>query len=65
MPALATGLVYAGGRAVYNGDTNNSTTTATPIVLTVAGTPVVVKVTSTLAQLTYTYGGTVPTPPAL
>ncbi len=61
MPALATGLVYTVS-AVYNGDTNNSTTTATPIVLTVAGTPVVVTVTSTLAQLTYTYGGTVPTP---
>jgi sugar lactone lactonase YvrE len=67
MPALATGLVYTVS-AVYGnattgiGDTNNSTTTATPIVLTVAGTPVVVTVTSTLAQLTYTYGGTVPTP---
>ena len=35
MPALATGLVYTVS-AVYNGDTNNSTTTATPIVLTVA-----------------------------
>jgi hypothetical protein len=60
-PALTAGQVFT-VNATYNGDTKDSTTTATPIVLTTTPVATVVTVTSTAAQLTYTYGGTVPTP---
>ena len=63
MPTVLQGLAYTVS-AVFTPtttDTTDSTTAATPIVLSVPGIPVVVTVTSTLAQLTYTYGGTVPT----
>ena len=60
-PALTAGLWYT-VNVTYNGDTNNSTTTATPIILKTTPVATVVTVTSTLLQLTYTYGGTVPTP---
>jgi sugar lactone lactonase YvrE len=64
MPSpLLQGLAYTVSAVFTPGgaDTTDSTTTATPIVVSVPGIPVVVTVTSTLAQLTYTYGGTVPT----
>jgi sugar lactone lactonase YvrE len=60
-PALTAGLWYT-VNVTYNGDGNNSATSATPIVLKTAPVATVVTVTSTLLQLTYTYGGTVPTP---
>ena len=60
-PALTAGQVYT-VNVTYNGDGSNSATSATPIILKTAPVVAVVTVTSTLAQLTYTYGGTVPTP---
>jgi sugar lactone lactonase YvrE len=59
-PTPTAGQVYT-VNATYNSDTNNSTTSATSILLTTAQVVTTVNVTSTLAQLTYTYGGTVPT----
>jgi hypothetical protein len=63
MPTLLQGLDYTVSAVFTPSGTDNqdSTTIATPIVLTVPGIPVVVNVASTLAQLTYTYGQTVPT----
>jgi sugar lactone lactonase YvrE len=64
MPTLPLGLPYTFSAVLTQNtttDSTDSTTTSTPIVLTVPGIPVVVNVTSTAAQLTYTYGGTVPT----
>ena len=63
MPTLLQGLAYTVSAVFTPGTTDNqdSTTIATPIVLTVPGIPVVVNVTSSLAELTYTYGQTVPT----
>jgi hypothetical protein len=55
MPALTTGLVYT-INATYNGDTNDSITSATPIVLNTAASPVTVTATS----VTYRYGNAVP-----
>jgi hypothetical protein len=60
-PALTAGQWFTVS-ATYNGDTKDSSTTATPIVLKTTPVTTAVTVTSTLAQLTYTYGGTVPTP---
>jgi sugar lactone lactonase YvrE len=64
MPTLLQGLAYTVS-AVFTPntttDTIDSTTASAPIVLTVPGILVAVTVTSTPAQLTYTYGGTVPT----
>ena len=54
--SLAQGLVYTVS-ATYNGDSLNSLTTATPIVLTVPG---VQPITVTANSVSYTYGQAVP-----
>ncbi len=56
IPSVGAGLVYTVS-AVYNGDTNDSTTNATPIALTVP--PATVE-TVTATSVTYTYGQPVP-----
>jgi sugar lactone lactonase YvrE len=61
LPTLATGVQYTVS-ANYTGDTLNSATPATPLIVQVPGTPVTATVTSTAAQLTFTYGGA---PPAI
>jgi sugar lactone lactonase YvrE len=55
LPALAQGLVYT-VNATYNGDSLNSLTSATPIVLTVPGIPETVVANS----VSYIYGQAVP-----
>jgi sugar lactone lactonase YvrE len=61
LPVLATGVTYQVS-AKYSGDGSNSATDASPLEVVVPGTPVVVTVTSTAAQLTFTYGATPPVP---
>jgi sugar lactone lactonase YvrE len=56
LPTLGQGLVYT-VNATYNGDSLNSLTTATPIVVTVPGIPETVVANS----ISYTYGQAVPT----
>lgn len=61
LPVLAQGVEYT-VNAVYNGDTFNSLTNAAKLDLQVPGVSVTSTVSSTAAQLTYTYGQT---PPAI
>jgi sugar lactone lactonase YvrE len=61
IPTLAQGVQYTVS-ANYSGDTLNSANGATPLVITVPGIPVSASVTSTAAQLTFTYGGKPPVP---
>ncbi len=59
LPTLAQGLQYT-VNANYTGDTLNSATPATPLLVIVPGIPVTATVTSTAAQLTFIYGGAPP-----
>jgi sugar lactone lactonase YvrE len=59
LPVLAQGVQYT-VTATYNGDGSNSVTSATPLVIQVPGIPVTATVTSTAAQLTFTYGQAAP-----
>jgi sugar lactone lactonase YvrE len=59
LPTLVQGVEYT-INATYNGDALNSLTTAAPLDVQVPGIPVTSTVTSTAAQLTFTYGGTPP-----
>jgi hypothetical protein len=61
LPTLVQGVVYTVS-ANYTGDPQNSSNTATPLLVTVPGIPVTATVTSTAAQLTFTYGGKPPVP---
>ena len=59
LPTLAQGVTYT-VNADYSGDSQNSANIATPFEVVVPGIPVTSTVTSTQAQLTFTYGGTPP-----
>jgi hypothetical protein len=63
LPVLATGVQYT-ITANYNpgSDTFNSATQAAPLLVAVPGTSVTATVTSTAAQLTFTYGSAAPVP---
>jgi sugar lactone lactonase YvrE len=61
LPTLAQGVQYTVS-ANYGGDSLNSQTPATPLLIAVPGvSPLAVQVTSTAAQLTFLYGGAPPT----
>jgi sugar lactone lactonase YvrE len=61
LPVLAQGVQYT-ITANYNGDSLNTPAAAAPLLVQVPGVPVTATVTSTAAQLTFTYGGKVPVP---
>jgi sugar lactone lactonase YvrE len=61
LPVLTQGVQYT-ITANYNGDTLNTPTAASPLLVAVPGIPVTATVTSTAAQLTFTYGKTPPVP---
>ena len=62
LPTLATGVQYT-VTANYTGDTLNTATQAAPLLVAVPGvTPLSATVTSTAAQLTFTYGSPAPVP---
>ena len=61
LPVLAQGVQYT-VTANYNGDSLNTATAASPLLVVVPGVAVTATVTSTAAQLTFTYGGKVPVP---
>ncbi|HWB31806.1 MAG TPA: Ig-like domain repeat protein [Acidobacteriaceae bacterium] len=56
LPNLGQGLVYT-VNATYNGDSNSSLTTASPLVITVPG----IQETATSPSVSFTYGSPVPT----
>jgi sugar lactone lactonase YvrE len=61
LPVLAQGVQYT-VTANYNGDSLNTATAASPLLVAVPGVSVAATVTSTAAQLTFTYGGKPPVP---